>query len=122
MRISYWSSDVCSSDLPPGRFSKRISATSDASNPASWASEKRPSSSTLFSSSLILSFLYQTSYEIFGLHESGEDTYSPDCSSGLGGNRSGSLIGLVFTRTITLKHGVTCLSSSDQYRHRKGKK
>src|SRR3546814_9638994 len=73
MRISYWSSDVCSSDLPPGRFSKRISATSDASNPASWASEKPPSSSTLFSRSLILSFLYQTSYELFGLHERSEE-------------------------------------------------
>src|SRR3546814_14447784 len=104
MRISYWSSDVCSSDLPPGRFSKRISATSDASNPASWASEKPPSSSTLFSRSLILSFLYQTSYELFGLHESGQATYPFDCSPGLGGNRSGRLLGLVFTRTINLKH------------------
>src|SRR3546814_5771490 len=101
MRISDWSSDVCSSDL---RFSKRISATSDASNPASWASEKPPSSSTLFSRSLILSFLYQTSYELFGLHESGQATYPLDCSPGLGGNRSGRLLGLVFTRTINLKH------------------
>src|SRR3546814_1382247 len=85
-------------------FSKRISATSDASNPASWASEKPPSSSTLFSRSLILSFLYQTSYELFGLHESGQATYPLDCSPGLGGNRSGRLLGLVFTRTINLKH------------------
>src|SRR3546814_15598868 len=99
MRISDWSSDVCSSDL---RFSKRISATSDASNPASWASEKPPSSSTLFSRSLILSFLYQTSYELFGLHESGQATYPLDCSPGLGGNRSGRLLGLVFTRTLNL--------------------
>src|SRR3546814_8897954 len=87
----------------PGRFSKRISATSDASNPASRASEKPPSSSTLFSRSLILSFLYQTSYELFGLHESGQATYPLDCSPGLGGNRSGRLLGLVFTRTIHLK-------------------
>src|SRR3546814_14152688 len=82
MRISDWSSDVCSSDL----------------------SEKPPSSSTLFSRSLILSFLYQTSYELFGLHESGQATYPLDCSPGLGGNRSGRLLGLVFTRTINLKH------------------
>src|SRR3546814_2309871 len=94
MRISDWSSDVCSSDL----------ATSDASNPASWTSEKPPSSSTLFSRSLILSFLYQTSCELFGLHESGQATYPLDCSPGLGGNRSGRLLGLVFTRTINLKH------------------
>src|SRR3546814_3275592 len=61
-------------------------------------------SSTLFSRSLILSFLYQTSYELFGLHESGQATYPLDCSPGLGGNRSGRLLGLVFTRTINLKH------------------
>src|SRR3546814_1037339 len=105
MRISDWSSDVCSSDL----------ATSDASNPASWASEKPPSSSTLFSRSLILSFLYQTSYELFGLHESGQATYPLDCSPGLGGNRSGRLLGLVFTRTINLKHRANVFRRSEEH-------
>src|SRR3546814_10908326 len=79
MRISDWSSDVCSSDL--------------------------------FSRSLILSFLYQTSYELFGLHEYGQATYPLDCSPGLGGNCSGRLLGLVFTRTINLKHRANVIRS-----------
>src|SRR3546814_5536404 len=96
-------------------FEKRISATVDASNPASCASEKPPSSSTLFSRALIVSFLYQTSYELFGLHESGQATYPLDCSPGLGGNRSGRLLGLVFTRTINLKHRANVFRRSEEH-------
>src|SRR3546814_2041989 len=72
-------------------------------------------SSTLFSRSLILSFLYQTSYELFGLHESGQATYPLDCSPGLGGNRSGRLLGLVFTRTINLKHRANVFRRSEEH-------